>query len=411
MNRRRMIAGLSSMIGAPALRTAGGDAGILQRQIDDAVVMNRGRRVELPVALKDLEFTRPVRLPPHSRGLHLVGQGRHWTTMHANFPVGAAPEERCFFRVENHRDFHGGSFAVEGPASAVAVHRSLAVRDDNSLMTNPTWEDIEIRGWTGVENGFVHTARTLGGLESVDQNDEHANYVNITAYALKGSPFVLAHSQCKEIRIERCNWNGCGRYGVDATGAGYWGIAGRESDPRHRGASFSAVACRGGYSGIAEYGLGRPNGPILLDYPAHEGVRRLLDQESPVAGPSTVGQQVTIRSARVAFNRLAEDGFGIVLRNGGPLVVDGGAIGEGAPQPFRIFHAGLGGLSTIVHGVNFTTEGADSVFPVVQERVGRDQKTAPRYLRVRGNLYRSRGANGDWPVARFEVEELVEGVR
>jgi hypothetical protein len=198
---------------------------------------------------------------------------------------------------------------------------------------------------------------------------------------------------------------------VDATGAGYWGVTGRESEPRHRGASFSAVACRGGESGIAEYGLGRPNGPILLDHPAHEGVRRLLDQETPVAGPSTVGQQVTIRGARVAFNRLADDGFGIVLRNGGPLVVEGGARGEGAPQPFRVYHAGLGGLSTIVEGVNFTTEGADSVFPVVQERVGREQQTAPRYLRVRGNLYRSRGGNGDWPVARFEVEQLVEGVR
>jgi hypothetical protein len=410
MNRRSMLASLSAMIGAPALRTAGGDAGILQRQIDDAVVMNRGRRVELPASLKDLEFTRPVRLPPHSRGLHLVGQGRHWTTLHANFPSGAAPEERCFFRVENHRDFHGSGFAAEGSASAVAIHRSLAVRDDNSLMTNPTWEDIEVRGWTGVENGFIHTARTLGGVESVDQNDEHANYVNITAYSLRGSVFVLAHSQCQEVRIERCNWNECARYGVDATGAGYWGVVGRESAPRHRGASFSAVACRGGYSGIAEYGLGRPNGPVLLDYPANEGVRRLLDQESPVAGPSTVGQQVTIRGARVAFNKLAADGFGIVLRNGGPLVIEGGAMGEGAPQPFRIYHAGLGGLSTIVEGVNFTTEGADRVFPVMQERVGREQKSAPRYLRLRGNLYRAK-ESGDWPVAKFEVEELVEGTR
>lgn len=411
MNRRSMIASLSTMIGAPALRTAGGDAGILQRQIDEAVVMNRGRRVELPSSLKDFEFTRPVRLPPHSRGLTLLGQGRHWTTLHANFPSGAAPEDRCFFRLDNHRDFHGGGFAVEGPAAAVAVHRSLVVRDDNSLMTNPTWEDIEIRGWTGVEDGFVHTARTLGGVESGDQNDEHANYINVTAYSLRGSPFVLAHSQCKEVRIERCNWNECGRYGVDATGAGYWGVTGRESGPRHRGASFSAVACRGGASGIAEYGLGRPNGPVLLDFPAAEDVRRLLDQQTPTAGPSTVGQQITIRGARVAFGRLAEDGYGIVLRNGGPLTVMGGAMGEGAPRPFRIYHAGLGGISTIVEGVNFTTAGADEVFPVEQERIGRDQKTAPRYLRVRGNLYRAKGENGDWPVARFEREELVEGTR
>jgi hypothetical protein len=411
MDRRSMLATLSSILGAPALRTAGGDAGILQRQIDDAVSKNRGRRVELPASVQDFEFTRPVRLPPHSRGLRLVGQGRHWTTLHADFPASAAPEDRCFFRLENHRDFHGGGFAAEGRASAVAVHRSLIVRSDNSLMTNPTWEDVEIRGWTGIEDGFVHTARTLGGAESNDQNDEHANYINVSAIGLKGSAFVLAHSQCKEVRIERCTWMECGRYGVDATGAGYWGITARETAPRHRGASFSAVACRGGYSGIAEYGLGRPNGPVLLDCPAAEGARRLLDQATPDAGPSTVGQQVMIRGARVAFNKLAPDGYGIVLRNGGPLLIQGGGMGEGAPRPFRIFHAGLGGLSTIVEGVNFTTAGADRVFPVVQERVGRDQKTAPRYLRLRGNLYRAPGEAGDWPVAKFEVEELVEGVR
>jgi hypothetical protein len=150
---------------------------------------------------------------------------------------------------------------------------------------------------------------------------------------------------------------------------------------------------------------------VLIDFPAAEGVRRLVDQATPDAGPSTVGQQVTIRGARVAFNRLAQDGFGIALRNGGPLLVQGGAMGEGAPKPFRIFHAGLGGVSTIVEGVNFTTAGADRVFPVVQERVGRDQTTAPRYLRLRGNLFRAPGEAGDWPVAKFEVEELIEGVR
>jgi hypothetical protein len=388
------------------------DATAVEHLLADAVDNYRGRRVELPTAMRDLDIRRPIRVPPHVWGLRLAGQGQHFTTFHLNFnDSDLPPERRVLFELVNARDFVAEHFGVraERYAAAVAVHRSLRVRENNSLMNHPVWRHVAVQGGARlIEDGFVHTAVQAEGAAPNDVNDEHAAYEHVTVDNLAGSAFVFGHAQAKAMSVTDCEWSACGRYGIDATGRGRWG-AGAD-----QGGTFTATRCKGGYSDVAEFGVGRPAGPVRVLGGDFEGVVALLRQPNPYAGPSMNAQPITIEVDRCAAARLRPDGGLVAVFNGGPLRVLGGEIGEGAPRPPLIYHGGLAGISTIVEGVSFVAEGADHVFPVIQERIGRyaigDWHGGPRTLRVRHNLYRG-GPMGCWVVPEFERDETQDAPR
>lgn len=386
------------------------DAGYLTKKFQSMVSAGRRHRAQLTLAETDFVIRRPVDIPPHAWGLGFIGQGRHQTRFHCDFPEDRPPEDRCLFRLANNRDWHASHFSVFGRGEAVALHRSLAVdpRPGNSLMTAPTWEHATVEG--DFASFAVHTARSLPGSPSSWQNDEHGVYRQIVANGLRGSAFVFAHAQSKEHVLEACAWNGCGRYGVDATGTGYWGAIALPDGTQHEtawGGTFTATACRGGGSGLAEYGFARPAGNSRISYCEHEDVRRLV--ESVAGYASTNAQPLTVESPRVAFTRLPADGFGVWYLNGGPLVVRGaGVFGEGGTAPPRIYHGSLGGISTVVEGLTFGTPGAVDVYPLVQDRIGRAPSDFAVTGRVKQNLYAGREF-GVWPVPSFEREWAQAG--
>ena len=203
------------------------DATAVEHLLADAVDNYRGRRVELPAAMRDLDIRRPIRVPPHVWGLRLAGQGQHFTTFHLNFnDSDLPPERRVLFELVNARDFVAEHFGVraERYAAAVAVHRSLRVRENNSLMNHPVWRHVAVQGGARlIEDGFVHTAVQLEGAAPNDVNDEHAAYEHVTVDNLAGSAFVFGHAQAKAMSVTDCEWSACGRYGIDATGRGRWG--------------------------------------------------------------------------------------------------------------------------------------------------------------------------------------------
>jgi hypothetical protein len=151
--------------------------------------------------------------------------------------------------------------------------------------------------------------------------------------------------QSKEHRLTHCTADGCPT-GVSASTSFTW-----------EGGTVAGSA--------NAFLLSASGDPVRLTKAGVEGCARLLD----TSGPRTDAQSIVLDQVRFAADQLHADGDCVIVRGAGPLLVLGGAYGEGN-QAIPHFRANcIGNCAVSMIGVRFGAYGASAV-PVLRANPG-----------------------------------------